>query len=86
MTMKMQINGKGKFHITPTYADASALFLAEQERIGYRGPSDQSTFPRRAVLYVEGEPTAHISQNGKVWAGTVWHPNATAIYNPNEVA
>lgn len=81
--MQMQINGKGKFHEVAGYDAASAKFRAEQERIGYRGPSDRTVYPRQGVLFVDGEVVAHVSQNGRVWAGSEWATTSELLYSPN---
>lgn len=81
--MQMQINGKGKFHEVADYAAASAKFRAEQERIGYRGPSDRTVYPRQGILLLDGEVVAHVSQNGRVWAGSEWSSTSVPLYSPN---
>lgn len=82
MTMKMQINGKGKMHDVATIADASNLLISEQSRIEYRGPGDQTVWPRDAVIYHDGVKVARVSQNGRVWGlngDLIWQPGDTFL-------
>lgn len=79
MTMTMQINGRGKFHPINDYADASRLMQKEQERIGYRSPSDRTIYPRTAAVFMDGKQVAYVSQNGRVWAGTEYVPGSEPI-------
>lgn len=83
MTYQMTINGKKRSVAVADYAAASAHFLSEQVRIGYRSPNDRTVYPRSAELFSNGVQVAYVSQNGKVWAGTEWEPDSDPLYVPN---
>ena len=78
MTLTMQINGRGKMHSVATYEDASRLMQSEQQRLGYGGPDDRQ-FPRQAMVFANGAIVAHVSQNGRVWAGADWTSSTPLI-------
>ncbi len=67
------------------FAHASRHLMSEQNRIGYMGPNDHTVWPRSAKLYeyLGGPVVAHVSQNGKVWAGDKWSEGAAPLYVPS---
>ncbi len=60
-----------------TYQEASE---AVRKFIGNRGASQ---CPRGMGLIADGGAiVAHVSFNGRVWAGREWKPGATPLYDP----
>lgn len=65
-----------KIHKVSDLAQASKIF---RDSVGERGAS---TMPDGLLFNDKGEQVAHISYNGKVWAGAEYEPNAVPLYVP----
>ena len=59
-------------------AHASRAYRETIERLGIGG----SKTPPCTIVNESGAIVAHVSYNGKVWAGAAWQSGDTPIYNP----
>lgn len=63
-----------------THAEASAAVRAEIDAAGVGG--EEWSSHRAGRILVGGKVVAHVSYNGKVWAGPKWTPDAVPLFNP----
>lgn len=69
-----------RVHIIETYEQASRAYRSTIERLGLGA----SQTPRCRICDHTGHVVAHVSYNGRVWAGDVgtWKPGDSPLYDP----
>lgn len=79
MTIRVVGSGAGSSQHFPiqTLNEASAKYRAflDAQGLGSREAG-------RCFIYQSGKAVAHVSFNGRVWAGRAYKPNAVPIYDP----
>jgi len=78
--MQVQLTTRRGIPVCKTVASYQEASEAVRKFIGNRGASQ---CPRGMGLIAEGgKITAHVSYNGRVWAGQDWKSGATPLYDP----
>ena len=70
--------GDSEFIPITTLNEASARYRAFIEANNLGGSQAGSCH-----IYSGGQIVAHVSYNGRVWAGASWHPGQVELFNPN---
>lgn len=78
-TMFLQV-GAHRYQVA-TFEQASQMFCAARDKNG----EGASKTPSPLIVDDAGSVIAHVSYNGRVWAGQSWAPDATPLFD-NRVA
>ena len=79
-TMFLEIGSK-RFQIA-SYEEASRRFCAARDKMG----EGASLTPSPKIVDERGEVMAHVSYNGRVWAGAIYVPDAVPLYDNSNAA
>lgn len=77
--MIVQIGIKRGLPVGATVASFKDASEAVRKAIGNRGASQ---IKHRFLIADGGEIVAHVSYNGRVWAGTEWQSGMVPLYDP----
>jgi hypothetical protein len=79
-TMFLEI-GRKRFQIA-SYEEASRMFCAVRDKMG----EGASRTPSPNIVDERGKVIAHVSYNGRVWAGATYAPDAMPLYDDRNAA
>ncbi len=80
--MQVQLCVRRGIPVCKTVSSYHEASVAVSKFIGNRGASQ---CPRGMGLIVDGgKIVAHVSYNGRVWAGTTWKSGDVPLYDPRE--
>ena len=68
--------GRTRFQIA-SYEEASVMFCAVRDQMS----EGASRTPSLKIVNERGEVIAHVSYNGRVWAGATYVPDAVSLYD-----
>ena len=74
-TMVLQV-GEHRYQVA-TFAQASRMFCIARDKNG----EGASNTPSPKIVDEAGAVIAHVSYNGRVWAGATYVPDATPLYD-----